>query len=114
MSARSLYFFNSLIRIVDRKNKDFSLRPVAQDEANGSQAVEDRHINVENHQVRTQRIRFSDSILPVEGLTADLPIRFVFQDGTNPPAQHLMVVSNQNLLPRNTAARYRGFGLAVG
>jgi hypothetical protein len=52
VGARRPNFLGCLFGIVDRKDKNFGSRPEMQNLAHGCQSIQNRHVDMENYQIR--------------------------------------------------------------
>src|SRR5258707_4081209 len=99
MSTGGDYLLLGLIGIVDGENHNLSRGAITQDLAHRNQTVQNGHIDVENHQVGVQFPCLVNGVLAVDSFAAYFKIRLSLKSIANAAAKHLVVVSNQNLLP---------------
>src|SRR6185437_256161 len=59
------------------------------------EALEQRHRNVHQDNIRAQSVRHFDGLQPVEGFTDNVDIRLRRQNGLHPFAEQRMIVANE-------------------
>src|SRR6266567_960468 len=94
--TRRQHLFYELLCVGYGQNQNALQRIAAENLTRGFQSVQTRHANVENDDIRVQLPGLLDCLASVGSFTAYLPPSVRFEDGTQPPADDLMVISNQD------------------
>jgi hypothetical protein len=77
---------------VDRKDKDAGIRSSGKDLPRGVEAIEVRHSDIEQQNIRLEFVGQFDGFTTVFGFAANLPSGTVFEDGANPFSGYLVVI----------------------
>ncbi len=83
-----------------RQDEDASPGLLTDDAPRRFDAVEHRHANVHEHDVRPQEPHFGDRLLPVAGLAHDRHLRVAFEDLAQSDAHERLIVGDQDLRHR--------------
>jgi len=100
VGAGGLNFVYGLIGVVDGEDQNFRSGGIAPYLTHGGEAIQDRHINVENDEIRVEFGGFIDGVLAIDRFAADFPRELFFEHGPKAATQHFVIVGNQDLLPR--------------
>jgi hypothetical protein len=94
--AGGKHFSHYLLGIVNRQDQDDGFGIHRQNLARGVQAVQVRHPDVEKEYVRVELAGGFHRLAAIPGLTANLPTRMIFKDGTNALPCDLVVIGDQD------------------
>ena len=89
-------FANYLFGIVDGKNEDAGIRIGGEDLPSGIQAVQVRHSDIQQENVRLEFGGKFDGFTTVLGFAANLPSGMVFQHRANSFSGYLVVIRDQD------------------
>jgi hypothetical protein len=64
------------------------------DQAGRFQAIQTRHADVQNDNIRFQKLALLDRVNPIDCLPADLPFQGRLQESSKTPPENLVVVNN--------------------
>src|SRR5215467_11178853 len=78
------------------QNQNTRLRIGFQDLPRRLKAIQVRHSDVEDDDIRLQLLRLLDCLAPFASFSANLPLRLCLQQGNQPLAHDLVIISHQN------------------
>ena len=79
-----------------RQYDDCGVGKFAANGCNGLQAVNNRHLKIDQHHVRKQLSKLLDRLFAVGGLTGDFHIGFLLDDRPQPVSHDRMVIDNED------------------
>src|ERR1035438_8567489 len=83
-------------RSVDGQKEYQYARKPENDLASRLEAIQLRHVNIEDDQRGLERRTLVDGLLPIAGLAANFPTRFAFEHGTNHAPDVLVMINDEN------------------
>src|ERR1700730_18457932 len=83
-----LNFVYGLLGVVDGEDENLGSGGIAPYLTHGGEAIQDRHINVENDEIRVEFGGFIYGVLAIDRFAADFPRELFFEHGPKGGAQH--------------------------
>lgn len=90
------YFVDDALGIVDGEDQNLGARTLGDDLAEGCETIENRHVQIENHEIRSQLKCFFDGFAAIHGFPADLPVQLSCKQSTNALAHNFVVIGNEH------------------